>query len=334
MITVAQIGCGYWGPNLLRNFVANDQCQVKWVCDSAPERQAYVAKYYPSVGVTADFQAVLADRDVTAVVIATPVREHYDQTMACLEAGKHVLVEKPLARTPEEVERIRDLADRRGLLVMTGHTFLYNPAVLQLKRLVDAGELGPLRYIYSRRLNLGRIRSDVDVWWNLAPHDVSIVQYLLDDREPIAVHRHGMDYVQPGIQDVAFVHMAYPDKIMVHIHVSWLDPTRVRCLTVVGERKMVVYDDTSENKIAIFDKGIDRVTRLGQTMDYDEFNFIRFNHRVGDVSMPRVDPSEPLKNEIAHFLACLEGKQTCRTGPAHALSVVRILARADQGPKE
>lgn len=328
MTSVAQIGCGYWGPNLLRNLEANPDCNVKYVCDFSKERREYVNANYSTVKTVAAPEEIFADPEVEGVVIATPVSYHYDHAMQALNAGKHIMVEKPMARTAKEVGEINSLAKEKGLVAMAGHTFLYNAAVIYLKELIDSGELGDILYIYSQRLNLGRIRQDVDAWWNLAPHDVSIIQYLLDDPEPQTVTRVGMDYMQSGIDDVAFVSITYPNSCLANVHVSWMDPEKVRKMTVVGSKKMVVYDDMSPNKLAIFDKGIDRIENPG--MDFDTHNFFSFNHRSGDVLLPKVDFQEPLKTEIAHFLDCITGKEKCRTDGDHALRVVQILEMADE----
>lgn len=328
MINMAQIGVGYWGPNLLRNLTANDECIVKTVVDTDEHRRSYVKKYYPSVEVTGDMQKVLDDPSIQALVIATPVKTHFNIAIQALEKGKHILVEKPMATSVSEMDKIVSLSKRKGLVAMAGHTFIFNAAVRYLKKLVDSGELGNIRYIYSQRLNLGRIRSDVDALWNLAPHDVSIIQYILGDPEPVSVSRTGMDFVQDGIEDVAFLYIAYPDKIIAHVHVSWLDPNKLRRMTVVGSKKMVVYDDMAENKIAIYDKGIDKMARLGQNMDFDHSDFFTFSHRSGDVVLPKIDFIEPLKVEIAHFADCIQNSAACLTGPEHALNVVRILSIA------
>ena len=325
-INIAQIGVGYWGPNLLRNLIANKDCNVTTVVDLADERRDFIRGLYPSVNVTADTQQTFDDPSVDAVVIATPAATHFDLAISALKSGKHVLVEKPMARTVDEVEKIGALAKKNDLTAMVGHTFLYNSAVRYLKQLIDSGELGEIRYIYSQRLNLGRIRSDVDALWNFAPHDVSIVQYLLGDPSPISVVRHGMDYVQSGIDDVVFLNIVYPDKVMAHIHVSWLDPHKVRRTIVVGSKKMVVYDDIDENKIAIYDKGIDRMAVLGENMDFDNPDFLKFNHRSGDVLLPEIRFEEPLKLEIAHFLDCIQNGVECLTGTEHAKKVVEILS--------
>jgi len=296
------------------------------VVDLADERRDFIRGLYPSVNVTADVQQTFDDPSVDAVVIATPAATHFDLAISALKSGKHVLVEKPMARTVEEVEKIGALAKKNDLTAMVGHTFLYNSAVRYLKQLIDSGELGEIRYIYSQRLNLGRIRSDVDALWNFAPHDVSIVQYLLGDPSPISIVRHGMDYVQPGIDDVVFLNVVYPGKVMAHIHVSWLDPHKVRRTIVVGSKKMVVYDDIDENKIAIYDKGIDRMAVLGENMDFDNPDFLKFNHRSGDVLLPKIRFEEPLKLEIAHFLDCIQNGVECLTGTEHAKKVVEILS--------
>ena len=330
MLNIAQIGCGYWGPNLLRNLVANTECKVKLVADAAKERQNYIKSLYPAITVTSDAQEVFENPEVNAVIIATPVRTHYDLAVQALENGKHVLVEKPMATSVAEVEQLGELADKKSLVAMVGHTFLYNAAVRYVKRLINSGDLGNIRYIYSQRINLGRIRSDVDALWNLAPHDISIIQYWLGDPEPVSIRRIGMDYVQNGVDDVVFLNVVYPENIMANIHVSWLDPHKVRQMTVVGSKKMVVYDDIAENKIAIFDKGIDRMAVLGENMDFDKPNDFQFNHRTGDVVLPKIAWQEPLKVEIAHFIDCIQNGTECITGVEHAKKVVQILSMSER----
>jgi predicted dehydrogenase len=285
-----------------------------------------VKSLYPAVRVTDNTQEVLDDPEIEAVVIATPVATHFDLSLKALEAGKHILVEKPLATSVGEVEEIGKIASKKNLVVMAGHTFLYNAAVRYVKKMIDSGGLGEIRYIYSQRLNLGRIRSDVDALWNFAPHDVSIIQYWLGDPKPLSVIKRGIDYIQGGIDDVVFMNIIYPNKIMANIHVSWLDPQRARMMTIVGSKKMVVYDDTAENKIVIYDKGIDRMAVLGQHMDYDNMHYATFNLRSGDVLMPKIDFKEPLKVEIEHFIDCIQNGTICLTGIDHAKKVVEILS--------
>lgn len=325
MVNIAQIGVGYWGPNLLRNLVANGDVNLKTVVDLSSERRQFVESHYPGVQTTNNVGDIVNDTDIDAVVVSTPVETHYDLAIQALNAGKHILVEKPMATTSNEVEAIDQLAKEKGLIAMVGHTFLYNNTVRTIKKLIDDGELGDIRYIYSQRVNLGRIRSDVDALWNLAPHDISIIQYWLDEPNPMQVDRHGMSFVQDGIDDVVFMNIKYPNNVMANIHVSWLDPRKIRRMTVVGSKKMVLYDDIAENKITIFDKGIDRMAVLGENMDFDNGNSFTFQHRSGDVLMPKVNWIEPLKTEISHFVDCIQNGVKCITDAKHAEKVVRIL---------
>jgi len=326
MLTFAQIGVGYWGPNLLRNLISSKKCRVKTVVDLSQERQNYVRGLYPAVHVTDNVGEVFGDPGIDAVVIATPVKSHFELATKALEAGKHILVEKPMATNVAQVDEIGRLAEKNKRVVMSGHTFLYNAAVRYVKKLIDAGELGDIRYIYSQRLNLGRIRSDVDALWNFAPHDISIIQYWLGDPKPTSIVKRGVDYMQDKIDDVVFMNICYPRKVMANIHVSWLDPRRLRQMTVVGSKKMVVYDNDAESKIAIYDKGIDRKAVLGQNMDYDTPRVQSFSHREGDVILPRIDFPEPIKVEIEHFMDCIEKGTPCLSGIDHTREVVRILS--------
>jgi predicted dehydrogenase len=328
-LVVAQLGCGYWGPNLLRNFSALPDCNVKYVVDASGERRAFVERNFPKTRAVESCDVAFDDPGVTAVIIATPAATHFELAKRALECGKHVLVEKPLATTVAEVDELARCAAQRGMVVMAGHTFIYNPAVRYVKRLIDAGELGEVRYVYSQRLNLGRIRSDIDAMWNFAPHDISIIQYWLNDQEPTSVTRQGMDCIQPGVDDVVFVNLAYPNKVIANIHVSWLDPQKVRKMTVVGSRKMVVYDDVADDKIAIYDKGIDRKAVLGEHMDFDRPMPPDFSYRSGDILLPQVKFVEPLRLEAEHFLECIRSGKEPATGITHARTVVSILERAD-----
>lgn len=327
-VTLAQIGCGYWGPNLLRNFSSVPGCRVKHVVDASSDRRAFVTNNFPHTKAVDSYEIPLSDPEVDAVIIATPAATHYALARAALQAGKHVFVEKPLATKISEVDDLAHEAAARERVVMVGHTFLYNSAVRHIKKLIDDRELGDIRYIYSQRLNLGRIRPDIDALWNFAPHDISIIQYWLGNPEPISVVRHGMDYIQAGIEDVVFLSIAYPNKVMANIHVSWLDPQKVRKMIVVGSRKMVVYDDIAEYKIAIFDKGIDRKAVLGENMDFDLLRPIQFDYRNDDIVLPQVRFSEPLRAEAEHFVESIRGNVTPLTGIPHARSVISILERA------
>jgi predicted dehydrogenase len=333
-ITVAQIGCGYWGPNLLRNFSAQKNCRVKFVAEASSERRAYVASNFPKSTPVDNIDVIFNDPEVAAVIIATPAASHFELTRAALAAGKHVFVEKPLATTTAAADELIQIAKQNSRILMAGHTFLYNAAVRYAKKLVDEEALGQIYYIYSQRLNLGQVRSDVNAWWNLAPHDVSILLYLMNDTLPVSVTAHGVSYIQPGIEDVVFATLTWANGVTAHIHVSWLDPGRVRKMSIVGSRKMVVYDDISDDKIAILDKGVDRVRKAGQNMDYDNFNNFQILHRLGDVLLPRIDFQEPLKVEAAHFLDCLRNGHQPLTGPKHARDVVAVLEAGGRSLQE
>lgn len=324
-ITIAQIGCGYWGPNVLRNFSAQPGCLVKFVAEINPERQAYVRANFPRSEVVEDLNLVLNDPEVDAIVIATPASSHYALTKQVLESGKHAFVEKPLATSTAHADELVKLASTTGKTLMAGHTFLYNAAVRYAKKLLSEAELGQLYYIYSQRLNLGQVRSDVNAWWNLAPHDVSILLYLMDGELPESVSATGVSYIQPGIEDVVFATLKWASGVTGHIHVSWLDPGKIRKMTLVGSRKMVVYDDVSDDKIMVFDKGVDRVPKIGERMDYDQSGAYQLVHRTGDILLPKINFQEPLKTEAAHFLECLRKEQPPLTGPKHARDVVAIL---------
>lgn len=325
-VVVAQIGCGYWGPNLLRAFAAQAGCGVKWVAEPRPERQAYVHASFPAVAVTGSAGRVLEDAEVGAVVIATPATTHFDLARAALLAGKHVLVEKPLATSVGEADELASIARERGRVLMTGHTFLYNAAIRRTRELIGSGELGEIYYLYTQRLNLGQVRSDVNVWWNLAPHDVSILLFLLGGERPATVAVRGVAYLQPGIEDVAFAVLGWRGGVTAHVHVSWLDPGKVRRVTVVGRRKMVVCDDVSDDKVAVYDKGVDRVPQLGERMDFDEPDGYRLLHRNGDILWPHIEWQEPLRVEAAHFLECVREGREPLSGPRHAGDVVAVLA--------
>src|SRR6266576_4101661 len=327
-LVLAQFGCGYWGPNLLRNFSALPNCSVKYVVDLSAERRAFIERNFPQTSAIESCDRVLADAKVNAVVIATPAETHFSLAKQVLCAGEHAFVEKPLATQASEVDELSICAAERNLVVMAGHTFIYNPAVRYVKQLIDAGELGEIRYIYSQRLNLGRIRADIDALWNFAPHDISIIQFWLGDPEPVSVTRQGMAYMQEGIDDVVFLNLEYPGKIIANIHVSWLDPQKVRKMIVVGSRKMVVYDDIAENKLLVYDKGIDRKAMLGEHMDFDNPQRAQFHYRSGDIVLPEIKFTEPLRVEAEHFVDCIRTAQTPLTGLRHARNVVSVLERA------
>ena len=326
-LKVAQIGVGYWGPNLLRNLTNNRKCSVKTVVEISRERREFVSKNYPEIATTKDLDDVIDDASIDAVVISTPADTHFDIAKHMLAAGKHILVEKPMARSLDEIEELEKLSKRNEKVCMVGYTFLFNPAVRCVKKLIDEGIIGEIRYIYSQRVNLGRIRSDVDALWNLAPHDISIIQYWLDGRSPSSIHYQGKAYVQDHIDDVAFVNMVYPDGVLVNVHVSWLDPNKIRKLTIVGSRKMIVYDDMAENKVAIYDKGIDRMAVLVGKLDFDSRQDDAFAYRSGNIDYPEVFWKEPLKLELEHFFDCILYGKKCISGTQQATNVIEVLTR-------
>ncbi len=275
-------------------------------------------------------EEILEDREVDGVVIATPAGSHFQLGLSALRSGKHIFVEKPLATSVAQVDELAREAGERKLIVMAGHTFLFNQAVRHIKAMIDRGDLGELRYIYCQRLNLGRVRSDIDALWNFGPHDISIIQYWLDDIEPLSVSRRGMDYLQPGVDDVVFLNITYPGKVMAHVHVSWLDPQKTRKIVVVGSKKMVVYDDVVEDKVSIFDKGVEPRAVLGEEMHFDRPGSVQFAYRSGDILLPRIDWAEPLRVEAEHFAESIRSGSEPLTGIRHARQVVAILERASQ----
>lgn len=323
LLNIGVIGYGYWGPKLVRNFQEIATTQVAVVADLEIERLQQVRQAYPDVAVTRDYLELLAS-DVDAVVVATPVSTHFSIARECLRHGKHVLVEKPLARSRVEGQALVDLAAERGLVLMVGHTFEYNPAVEMLKQLVTSGELGRVYYVHTERTNLGIFQKDINVLWDLAPHDISILLYVLG-LEPINVCACGAAYVQPGIHDQARLTVNFSGEVQAHIQVSWLDPCKVRRVTLVGDKKMVVYDDVEVlEKIKIYDKG---VYIPDHTNNYGEF---QLSYRHGDIVIPYIPPHEPLKVECMHFAECILNGRRPRSDGEVGLKVVKILESAEK----
>ena len=328
MLTVAVIGCGYWGPNFIRNFAQFPNVHMKVAVDLNKERLRHVAQLYPSVATTTSLDEIVADPGIDAAVVATPVSTHHPITKRLLEAGKHVLVEKPMAASIAEAEDLKRIADDRGLVLMAGHTFLYTAAVNKMRDLISSGELGHVYYISTTRVNLGLFQEDINVVWDLAPHDISILNYILAS-EPDAVSASGQAYIQSGIEDVAFLNLRYPGDIVAHVHVSWLNPDKIRRTTVVGSKKMLVFDDVStQEKIRVYDKGV------SVQPHYDTFGEFQLSYRFGDIYTPRLDDSEPLKNECQHFVQCIGRREVPRSNGTAGLSVVRVIERACDSIRE
>jgi predicted dehydrogenase len=322
-VRVGIVGCGYWGPNLIRNFIDLNNSEVVMVVDLKKERLAKIKNNYPQVLVSENFRD-LFEQKLDAVVIATPPSTHYSITKECLEQGLHALVEKPLTLNSTQAEELIQIANKKGLALMVGHTFEYNAAVHALKDLMEKGDLGQIYYLDAARLNLGLFSRDLNVLWDLAPHDISIILYLLGKR-PVAVSAQGTQSVFAGIHDVAYINMLFPDNIMAHIHVSWLDPCKVRRVTVVGSKKMAVYNDIeSLEKIKIYDKGV-------EAPDYvNNFGDFQFSYRYGDILIPNIRFTEPLKVECQHFLdSIMNHTKPCSSGE-DGLNVVKIIETAQK----
>ncbi len=326
MLTVGVVGCGYWGPNLIRNFSSLDGAKVKLCSDLELKRTEHMKKLYPSVEITQNYRDIIEDPEIDAVIIATPVSTHYKIAAESLEAGKHVFCEKPLTQNVDDGVKLVDLADKMKKTLMVGHTFVYTAAVNKMKDLINGGDLGDVYYISTSRVNLGLFQEDINVVWDLAPHDLSIMNYILDSR-PLYVSATGHSYIQPEIQDVAFVTLTYPGSILANLQVSWLNPNKIRKTTVVGSKKMLVYDDVASlEKIRIYDKGVDVIPH------YDTFGEFQLSYRYGDISIPKLDDAEPLKIECQHFLDCIAGKEA-RSSGRHGLEVLLILDAIDRSMK-
>lgn len=323
VVKVGVIGYGYWGPKLVRNFHEVPSAKLAMVADLDENRLDQVRRAFPDAATTTDYRELL-ESDVDAVVVATPVSTHFPVARDCLRNGKHVLIEKPLARNRTEGQALVDLAKARNLILMVGHTFEYNPAVLMLRDIVASGEIGRVYYAYSQRTNLGLFQKDINVLWDLAPHDLSILLYVLG-ADPTSVSASGESYVRPGIHDVARVTLNFPEQVQAHVHVSWLDPCKVRRLTVVGSKKMVVYDDVEmQEKIKIYDKGVDKPAH---TDNYGEF---QLSYRYGDIKVPMVPLDEPLKIEATHFAESIINNTQPRSNGEVGLKVVKILESTDK----
>ncbi len=330
-LQIGMIGCGYWGPNLLRNFAKLDDVRVKTVADQSEDRRNFVAANYPGIQTVEDAQTVLDDPEITAVIVATPADTHAALARKVLEAGKNAFVEKPLAMKTEEAVALTKLAEEKGRILMVGHTFLYNGAVREIKRRIDAGELGKVYYMYSQRLNLGIVRSDINAAWNLAPHDISIGNYLVGET-PIRVTANSVQALQPEaerLDDVVFMTLTYPSGVVMNTHVSWLDPRKTRTMTVVGDKKMIVYDDVAQDKLHIYDKGITKgdPVPMEQATDFARHKMIT---RAGDLLVPNFKMPEPLATEAKHFVHCLRTREAPLTDGHNGIAVTAVLEAVDK----
>ena len=314
-VSVGVVGLGYWGPNLARNFDRLGETELRWVCDASDDALARMGAQFPSTKTTTSLDDLLSDDSLDAIVIATPVPLHADLAVRVLEAGKHCFVEKPLAQSVADAERVVEAAERAGKVLMVGHLLEYHPGVRKLKEVAGSGDLGTIRYIYGNRLNLGKLRPDENALWSLGAHDVSVLLYLAEE-EPDELHAYGESYMNPPVEDVVFCVLRFPSGLMAHLHLSWLDPHKDRRFTIVGSEKMATFDDMAlEQKLVIYDKGFDQ--------DYSSYG--EYIARSGDVWSPRVPNDEPLRIECLHFAECVRDGKTPISDGRSGLRVVRVL---------
>ena len=326
-VTIGVIGAGYWGPNLIRNFSQLPDCKVKYVCDLDATRLASVKQQYPSSITTQETKDLFLDDSLDAVVIATPVSTHFNLVKEALQAGKHVLVEKPMAAAVSECEILRTLTQERKLILMVDHTFLYTGAVRKIAELVQKGELGELYYFDSERINLGLIQSDVDVLWDLAPHDISIMNHVFKGIRPVSVFAIGTRHVSTHVNEMAHLTVQFEGGIVGHIHASWLSPIKIRKLLIGGSKKMILYDDVHPfEKVKVYDKGV--------AVDFKKETPMTPVYRSGDAYIPQLDDEEALLREARHFIRCVQGHEQPLVDADAGLAVVRILEASNKSLKE
>ena len=318
-LKVGVVGCGYWGPNLIRNFRSLQDCQLKIMCDLSQQRLMHLKTLYPEVQRSMDYDHMLNGIDLDAVVIATAVKSHYPMAKASLLAGKHTFIEKPMASSSEQCEELVEIARKKGLVLMVGHTFLFSPAVGKIREIVASGDVGEIRYICARRLNLGLFQKDINVAWDLAPHDISIILSVIGE-QPTTVNCRGSAHITQGIEDVTTMCLGFAKQRTAIIHSSWLDPRKVREMTIVGSKRMIVYDDVAPlEKIRIFD------ARVESPPHYDTFAEFQYAYHYGDMYVPYIKQEEPLKTECQHFLDCIRHGTHPLTDGKQGLELVRIL---------
>jgi predicted dehydrogenase len=326
-IVVGVVGCGYWGPNLVRNFKGLPNCHLKAMCDVSEARLKHMRSLYSDVEGLTDFDHLLNGVGVDAVVVAAPVKHHYSLAKASLLAGKHTMIEKPMASSSVECEELIEIAESKNLVLMVGHTFLYSAPVRKIVEIVQAGDIGEIRYINSRRLNLGLFQKDINVAWDLAPHDISIILHILGEM-PLVVNCQGNAHVTAGIEDVTNISLSFRHKRFATIQSSWLEPRKIREMTIVGTRRMIVYDDLQPHeKIRIYDVRVERPPH------YDTFADFHYSYHYGDSYIPHIKQEEPLKAECQHFLDCIEKGTKPLTSGYEGLELVRILEAASTSLK-
>jgi predicted dehydrogenase len=327
-VNVAVVGCGYWGPNLIRNFRSLPDCRLVAMCDLSESRLKHLRTLYPEVEAETNYERMLTRADIDAVVIATSVKFHFPMAKASLLAGKHTLIEKPMAASTEQCEELIDIARSKGLVLMVGHTFLFSAPVRKIKEIVDNHDIGEIRYISARRLNLGLFQKDINVAWDLAPHDISIILYIMQEL-PHSINCRGGAHITPGIEDVTSMSLHFSKERSAIIHSSWHDPRKVREMTIVGSKRMIVYDDIlTQEKIKIFDARVERPPH------YDTFAEFQYAYHYGDIHSPYIKQDEPLKTECQHFLECIRTGAIPITGGAAGMEVVQILEASTESLKQ
>ena len=326
-VEVGQVGIGAWGKNILRNLATINRCHVRLACDNNDTVLASASELYRGINLTARYEDILADDSIDAVVIATPPDLHFEMAMQAIDAGKDVFVEKPLVLNVADGIKLVEKAEKNNRILMVGHIMEYHPVSTFLKKYVDDGILGEIYYLYSSRINLGRVRNIENSLWSFAPHDISLILFLLD-KLPKRVTAAGADYLQQGIEDVSFLTMHFADKTMAHVHVSWLDPHKERKLTIVGSKKMLVFDDTrATEKVWLYDKGVEAKLNYDSYAEY-------LSLRVGDIVIPQVPSGEPLNIECNHFIDCVEKRIRPRSDGRDGLRVLAVLQAAQSSLKQ
>ena len=319
ILNAGVVGCGYWGPNIIRNLNSLPECSIKKVCDLSADRLSHMKRQYPDIEITDDFENIINDSEIDIVAIATAVSTHFDLAKKSLQAGKHTFIEKPMASSSEQCRQLIQIAEAGNLTLMVGHTFIYNDTVRKIKKIVDSGEIGDLLYMSSRRLNLGLFQKDINVAWDLAPHDISIILYVLNDT-PVSINCTGASNVTPGIEDVTNIVLNFQDGKIATINSSWLDPHKVREMKFVGSKKMLLYDDNeSLEKLKIYDK------RVEVPPHYDTFAEFQYSYHYGDVYIPHIKHNEPLQVECQHFIDCIKNNTESESSGKKGLHVVEIL---------
>jgi predicted dehydrogenase len=325
-ISVGVVGCGYWGPNLIRNFAENEGAALRWVCDKDTRHLSKVARRYPAARAATDYTELLADPRLDAVCIATPVATHFEFARRALEAGKHVLVEKPFTASVREAQELIALAEARSLTLMVDHTFIYTGAVRKIKQMVAAGELGDLLYFDSVRINLGLFQRDINVVWDLAPHDFSIMDYVIG-RSATELMATGSCHIEPGIENIAYVQLRFGDSVIANFHFNWLSPVKIRRTLIAGSRRMIVYDDIEPTeKVRVYDKGVTR-NEDGPVEEEEAYKTL-VSYRAGDVWVPKLDSTEALRYVCAEFLDSIRHSRPSPSDGAAGLRVVRLLEAA------